>query len=136
MRLHYLSCRFSHPFKLLPSSTFYNLLFAFSFFHPSSLPSPSLNLSFSPSSSFLHPFFPSFFTPALSPSPSHLIVFAQLHNLNFFLLHMQRETNCRSVLKTSLDNDNSKGVTVFCEVLALYTATVNPLDQCNGHVRG
>ena len=102
--------------------------------HLSSLPSPSLNLSFSlSSSSLLHPFFPSFFTPALSPSPSHLIACAQL---NFFPLHMQRKTNCRSVLKTSLDNDNSKGLTVPCEVLALYTATVNPLYQCNGHVRG
>ena len=78
---------------------------------------------------------PLFFTLSflLSPSPSHLIACAQL---NFFPLHMQRKTNCRSVLKTSLDNDNSKGVTVPCEVLALYTATVSPLYQCNGHVRG
>ena len=134
----------SNNHLLLPSSTFYHLLFTFFlcvsfppivFFFTFTLPLCPLSVyhSLLP---LLHPFSPSFFTPALSSSPSHLVTCAQLTNLNFFLLHMQRKTKCRSVLKTSLDNDNSKGVTVFCEVLTLHTATVNPFYQCNGHMRG
>ena len=118
--LLYILSPFTHPSSsaLCPRPIFYLFFFTFSVFLLHPLHSP---FRFTHTLSLLSSLCPlnfsflilTHFLPAFSPSPSsfhHLIAFAQQLYLNFFL---QRKTIGRSVLKTSLDNNNSKKSSLF-----------------------